>query len=220
MERDIRAWGRRLVRLVNSLGVCAAALFFVLATLSDSFYTSMPGLVWPGLVGAGILLMNLLSLIYLGAPPGQRLGQRSEPIEGGPIVSMQGDNQVQISLEALSQGLMMAGQAVAGLTRLQIKIERPTRRKILITAGFQAVETSALQELGRELHAAIARRFSEMITLEKDKQVEFQIVFEGYSGPAADKGSRKGVPVLGAREPGEAPHFTGPRYPVDTGDEG
>jgi len=220
MERDIRAWGRRLVRLINSLTVCSAALFFVLGTLSARFYEAMPGLVWPGLIGAGILVMNLLSLLYLGSRPGQRLGQRYEPVEGGPILSHQGESTVQVSLEALSQGLMMAGQSVPGLSRLQIKIERPTRRKILITAGFQVVEATQLQELGSQLHKVLAERFAEMITLDKDNQAEFQIVFEGYSGKVTESAAAKGIPPLGSRDASETPHFTGPRYPVDPGEDG
>ena len=225
MERDIRAWGRRLIGLVNSLAACAAALFFVLGSLSGRLYESMPDLVWPGLAGAGILLLNLYSLIYLRGAGGGATGRRSELIETGPILSRKGGSTVQVSLEALSQGLMLAGQSVSGLSRLQIKIQRPTRRKILVTASFQAVEASALQELGRQLHEALAARFAEMITLDKENRVEYEIVFEGYSGKPPRRQTAKNVtaqnvPVLGGRkDEHELPPFTGPRYPVEPGEE-
>jgi len=220
MDRDIRAWGRRLISLVNSLAACSAALFFVLGSLSGRIYESMPDLVWPSLAGAGILLLNLLSLIYLRSAPVQGLGRRTESLETGPILSHRDGATVQVSLEALSQGLMLAGQTVTGLSRLQIKIERPTRRKILITAGFQVADASPVQELGKQLHDALSARFAEMITLEKENQVDYQIVFEGYSGKAQGRRPAKGVPSLGSRKDSEHPPFTGPRYPVDSGDEG
>lgn len=220
MERDIRAWGRRLIGLVNSLATCAAALFFVLGSLSGRLYESMPGVVWPGLAGAGILLLNLYSLIYLRGAGGATTGRRSERMETGPILSHQGGSTVQVSLEALSQGLMLAGQNVSGLSRLQIRIQRPTRRKILVTASFQAAEASPLQELGRQLHEALAARFAEMIALDKENQVEYEIVFEGYSGKTRGRQPAKGVPALGLRkDEHELPPFTGPRYPVEPGED-
>ncbi len=220
MDRDIRAWGRRIVSLVNSLAAVGFSLFFLLGSLSERTYESLPGRVWPGLTGAGILLLNLLSLLYLRSAPGGGSKGRVEQIEGGPIFSERGGVRVQVSLEALSQGLMLAGQGVRALSRLQIKIERPTRRKILITAGFQVAEASPLQELGRELHQALTHRFDEMIALDEDHSVEYAIVFEGYSGKASAPMATKDVPVLGSRKDrSESPPFTGPRYPVEPGEE-
>lgn len=215
MEEDLKSLARRLVGAVNTLAALGAAVYFILVWMDRTPQLSAPLLA---LLGAGVLFLNVLRLLYF------RAGRRRE--EEGPILSHTEDGVVQVSREAVEIGLRNVGESLDEVTRLRVKVLTPNRKRSLIRAHYLAPEGVQILELSSRLRRCLVDRFHQLVRIEKDSKLEVEMVFEGFygkvkSGKAAPE-PPKDPPddqAAGEEEPSPPP-FTGPRYPIDVEGEG
>ncbi len=208
MEEDLKSFGRKLVRVVNSLAALSAAVFFIIAWLGN------PPNVSPGFLavcGVGVLFLNVVRILYF------RSGKRAD--EAGPLSSMTDDGIVHVSREAVESGLRAAGEGLSDVTRLRVKVLTPGRRRHRIRAHYLAPEGVQILEVGSKLRRALLDRFGELVRVDEGK-LEVEMIFEGFYGKA--KGVKRPEPepepepeVSEPAEPEAPPPFTGPRYPID-----
>jgi hypothetical protein len=213
LAHDIRSIGRRLLMLANAVfGLGGAAVLVVLYVRPSALgaYDEATQTVRIAVRGSAALeLAVVIAVLLLGLTALHLLyGRRpKEPLRFVPSQAPGGV--VRVAREALEAALRSAGESLDVVTRLRVAVEQGGLKRILVRAFFQAPEGATIQEASRELRAALAHRFSEMVRLGDGVRAEFEIEFVGFAGRL----NRKAEPE--AKE--EPPAFTGPKYPI--GDE-
>ncbi len=208
MEEDLKAFARKVVAFANQLAGLASAAYFVLGALRREG----PPLLsagFLGLLGAGLLGLNLLRILYFRAG--------GSPGDEDPLLSHTRDGVVQVARDAIEAGLKSAGEALSEVSRLRVKVKTPAKRKVLIRAHYLAPEGTEIFDLSAKLRKTLLEAFERMVHLDREGRLEIDLIFEGFYG----KQKAKSAPTQ-ERKPPETlkpDPFTGPRYPIDTGDE-
>ena len=214
MEQDLKSFARKLVRVANTFVALGAAVYFLLNWFlgeTDPLRAKLPTRELLALVGGGVLVLNVLRVIYWR--PGKRRDYE------GPVLSHTEEGAVHVSREAIEAGLRSAGEALAEVTRLRVKVLTPARRKVVVRALYLAPEGVQILELSSRLRKVLAERFHQMVRLDREGRLEIEILFEGFYGkPLAKPVEEREEQVEVAEEPA-VPPFTGPRYPIDAGEE-
>jgi hypothetical protein len=158
--------------------------------------------VWLALA---LLLLNALRLIYLRQP-------KREP---NHIVSMGQAGEVRVAREAVEGGLRAAGEKLAEVTRVRVHVGHRAPRRVEVRVFYMAAEGVQIMQVSGRLRDALRQRFGELVQLPPEHRVEFQLEFEGFSGklPRRSEANKPKEP-----QTEDAP-FTGPRYPIDDGEE-
>jgi hypothetical protein len=210
VERDLKAFGRAVIGGVNTLmALFAAFLFLVGYFREDPLPISKKVLA---LFGASVLVLNLLRWLYLRSGPNALLE--------GPLLSQTKHGVVQVSREAIEAGLRSAGEALPEVSRLRVRILTPTKRKILIRAHYTTPEGIDIFDLSARLRRTLLEGFERMVQLEREGKLEIELVFDGFYGKvkvAKPQAEAKGKTEK-TKEPESQP-FTGPRYPIDLGED-
>lgn len=167
------------------------------------------------LIGAVVLILNILSLLYW------RAGRRRDL--DGPILSHTPEGVVQVSQEALETGLRTVGEQLSEVTRLRVKVLAPQKKKVLVRAHYLAPEGVQILELSSQLRKVLKERFKQLVSLTNDSGLEIEIIFEGFYGKARARAAVEPVEEepQPATEPEDEPPppFTGIRYPIDKSGE-
>jgi hypothetical protein len=128
------------------------------------------------------------------------------------------EGQVRIAREAIESSLKVAGEKVREIARVRVQVGQVAPRRVELRAFFLLQEAARIMEVSERLRSALRARFAEMVSLEPGSQVDCVLEFEGFSvARPARKGEDSKNPPAGASS--EPPPFTGPRYPIDDGDE-
>jgi len=212
MEEDLKRFARKLVRIANALAAVLGGLYFVAQSfISDEYPKDKLPNINPqllALLGAGIVLLNLLRILYFRKGPRRDLE--------GPLTSHTANGPVQVAREAIVAGLKSSGEELDHIARLRIQVVTPSKKRILIVAQYLAPEGVQILDLSSELRTELRNRFFQMVELDSETQLEFSITFEGFHGKAKAKAEQPE-----AEKSKEAPlqPFTGPRYPIDDNGE-
>lgn len=214
MEEDLKSLARRFVAVINTLVALASSAYFVLVWIDAKRAVPVPFLAT---LGAGVLLLNLLRLLYF------RAGRRRE--EEGPLLSHTEEGVVQVSREAVESGLRNTAEALEEVTRLRVKVLTPNRKRCLIRAHYLAPEGVQILELSSRLRRSLVERFGQLVRMDKDAKLEVEMVFEGFygkvkSGKTPEVSREEPKTTEEPAEPETPPPFTGPRYPIDVESEG
>ncbi|MFQ5503900.1 MAG: hypothetical protein ACE5F1_03775 [Planctomycetota bacterium] len=216
MEEDLKSLGRKLVRFLNTFIALGVSVYFLLdRSLTDAALRGkLPTKNFLALCGAGLLLINVLGLLYF-----RRSKKRDYE---GPLLSYTGDGVIKVSRGAIEAGLRAVGEALDEVTRLRVKVLTPARKRVVIRALYLAPEGVQILELSGRLRKALQEQFQLMVQMEREGRLEIEIIFEGFYGKPLSKPDAETQPEEEAsteetRPP--PPPFTGPRYPVDLGEE-
>ncbi|HHI79670.1 MAG TPA: hypothetical protein ENK02_06790 [Planctomycetes bacterium] len=164
------------------------------------------------LLGASVLILNLLRWLYLRSGPNALLE--------GPLLSQTKHGVVQVSREAIEAGLRSAGEALPEVSRLRVRILTPTKRKILIRAHYTTPEGIDIFDLSARLRRTLLEGFERMVQLEREGKLEIELVFDGFYGKVkAPKAAPESKEKKAESQETESQPFTGPRYPIDLGED-
>jgi hypothetical protein len=214
MEEDLKLFGRRVVGVANTIAALLAALYFVAQVFTPEGHPAgqLPNVSRGvlGFFGAGVLLLNLVRIVYL------RAGRRDLD---GPLTSHTDSGQVQVSREAIVASLKSAGEAMDEVSRLRVQVVSTSKRRTLIVAQYLAPEGVAILDLSARLRSVLRERFLAMVQLELEARLDIEITFEGFHGklrhPPAPSEATEGASSAAEDEGPEVQPFTGPRYPID-----
>jgi len=217
MEQDLKTLARTLVNVANTVMALAASLYFVLDAvlperqagetgplLRDRF----PSPTLLALIGGALLILNMVRVIYWRA-------SRTREYDG-PLLSHTDEGVVQVSREAIEAGLRTAGEALEEVTRLRVKISTPHKRKVIVRALYLAPEGVQILDLSTRLRRVLAERFHHMVRMDRESKLEIEILFEGFYGKPLPQAA---TPPEEPEPQAPVPPFTGPRYPVEPGEE-
>jgi hypothetical protein len=204
-ELDFRQAIVSVLDKVNVLAVLAGCGLVLLERFSPETRAGLGNL--PLAVAICLLLLNGLRLLYLRRPRQETLFLLSHGREG----------QVRIAREAIESSLKVAGEKVREIARVRVQVGLVAPRRVELRAYFLLQEGTRIMDVSARLRTVLRERFAEMVSLEHGSQVECVLEFEGFATRPARKGEDQKNPA--ATTASEPPPFTGPRYPIDDGDE-
>ena len=161
------------------------------------------GLRLATLVGAGLLVLDVLYLLY-GRRPRAPLRHVVSEGEGGSVL---------VAREAIEVGLRAAGEALSAVSRVRISLQQAGLRRLVVHAQFHATEGAVIQTASTALRTALLRQFEALVHLAEGARVEFELEFLGFAGRPPKRGATREEPA-----PPDPP-FTGPRYPIEEDDD-
>jgi hypothetical protein len=192
----------------NLLAVLAGSALVIVDRFSPETRAAFGNL--PVAMAVSLILLNALRFFYLRRPRQETLFLLSHGREG----------QVRIAREAIESSLKVAGEQIREIGRVRVQVGLVAPRRVQIRAFFVLVEGTRIMDVSARLRGALRERFAEMVSLEPGSQVECVLEFEGFATRPSRKGEKgeegKSQAPAKAFEP---PPFTGPRYPIDDGDE-
>lgn len=133
----------------------------------------------------------------------------------GSVVSDTETGRILVSKDAIENGLRLAGEAVAEVSRLRVMVEAPRgrARRVSVRAQFQAREGAKLERVSGDLREALRRRFAELVSMPSSGRLELDLEFGGFSGRSPRPAESTETPAEEAPAP-----FTGPKYPIEPED--
>lgn len=151
------------------------------------------------LVGAGLLVLDVLYLLY-GRRPRAPLRHVVSEGEGGSVL---------VAREAIEVGLRAAGEALSAVSRVRVSLQQAGLRRLVVHAQFHATEGAVIETASTALRAALQRQFEALVRLAEGARVEFELEFLGFAGRPPKRGAKGEEPAP------QDPPFTGPRYPIE-----
>lgn len=119
-----------------------------------------------------------------------------------------------VSLDAIERSLKAAAQEVGEIERAKLRVYRIGAKRYKVEVRFWIpVDCNALK-INERLRLILKKRFSELVSIEPDEKVFFEINLAGFKGRKKSSPVRAGGPPRDAIDTSQR-QFKGPVYPVE-----
>jgi len=216
-------WGKYIslaTALLNRI-VCLAVAVFVLAVLADpDFFTrtdpagsrSVPVdalLQYKTVAALAMVLWLALNLNIIQAILYSiwNTDTRRYITSKGPHGS------TRVSLDAIERSLVAASREMGEVEKAKLSVYRIGGKRYKIEVRFWIPEYSNAQSVTEKLRLVLKKRFSELISLEPDERVFFEINLAGFKKGKRSLAFPPGGPPRDAVDPSHR-QFKGPVYPI------
>ena len=130
------------------------------------------------------------------------------------IASKTTSGTARVSLDALERALNAAAQDMPEVSKCRRRVYRTAAKRYKVDVHFWIPDTENVINISEKLRLVLKKRFSELVSIEPDDRVFFEISLAGIRGRTRSRGySASGPPRDGIDA--SRGHFKGPIYPVD-----
>jgi hypothetical protein len=130
------------------------------------------------------------------------------------IASKTTSGTARVSLDALERALNAAAQDMPEVSRCRLRVYRTAAKRYKVDVHFWIPDTENVINISEKLRLVLKKRFSELVSIEPDDRVFFEISLAGIKGRTRSRGYSSSGPPRDGIDASRG-HFKGPIYPVD-----
>lgn len=119
-----------------------------------------------------------------------------------------------VSLDAVERSLIMAAKQLPEIEKTRLRVYRIGAKRYKVEVRFWIPENCNALNINEKLRLILKKRFSELVSVEPDEKVFFEINLAGFKRQRRMSGALPSGPPRDAIDPSRR-HFKGPVYPID-----